>query len=180
LVLVVALIFYQHFFRKIPLSYLKLQENVIKEAEQRKKDNKPPILNEDQMLELAKQDPNNDILERDELILGIHMNIFLCCPMVPDSLCLITIYSDYGYALFHFDLAARFLHENGIILHYNDRSRGLDKLYFIEPGWLCEIMALLVTVKETNAFVKGGIIQRSNVDLLLKNPRLPPQFIEQV
>jgi hypothetical protein len=41
-------------------------------------------------------------------------------------------------------------------------------------------MALLVTVKETNAFVKGGIIQRSNVDLLLKNPRLPPQFIEQV
>jgi hypothetical protein len=72
LVLVVALIFYQHFFRKIPLSYLKLQENVIKEAEQRKKDNKPPILNEDQMLELAKQDPNNDILERDELILGTY------------------------------------------------------------------------------------------------------------
>ena len=52
------------------MSYLKLQQNVIKEAEQRKKENKPPILNEDQMLELAKQDPNNDILERDELILG--------------------------------------------------------------------------------------------------------------
>jgi hypothetical protein len=42
----------------------------MKEAEQRRKDNKPPILNEDEMLELAKQDPNNDILERDELILG--------------------------------------------------------------------------------------------------------------
>lgn len=52
------------------MSYLKLQENVMKEAEQRRKDNKPPILNEDEMLELAKQDPNNDILERDELILG--------------------------------------------------------------------------------------------------------------
>ena len=43
---------------------------MIKEAERRKKENKPPILNEEQMLELAKQDPNNDILERDELILG--------------------------------------------------------------------------------------------------------------
>ena len=55
---------------QIPLSYLKLQENVIKEAERRKKENKPPILNEDEMLELAKQDANNDISERDELILG--------------------------------------------------------------------------------------------------------------
>ena len=43
---------------------------MIKEAERRKKENKPPILNEEQMLELAKQDPNNDIVERDELILG--------------------------------------------------------------------------------------------------------------
>ncbi|XP_028406855.1 leucine-rich repeat serine/threonine-protein kinase 1-like [Dendronephthya gigantea] len=130
--------------RKIPISYLKLQETVMKEAENRMKENKPPILNEYEMLELAKKDPNNDILERDELI-----------------------------------LAARFLHENGVILHYNDRSRGLDKLYFIEPGWLCKIMAFLVTVKETNAFVKGGIMEKSNVNLLLKDPRLPPEFMEQ-
>ncbi len=42
-------------------------------------------------------------------------------------------------------------------------------------------MALLVTVKETNALVKGGIIQRSNVNLLLKNhARLPPEFMDQV
>ena len=41
-----------------------------KEAEQRKKDNRPPILNEDQMLELAKQYQDNDIKGRDELILG--------------------------------------------------------------------------------------------------------------
>lgn len=60
----------QFFYRQIPLSYLKLEENVIKEAETRKKENKPPILNEEQMLELAKQDPNNDILGRDELVLG--------------------------------------------------------------------------------------------------------------
>lgn len=53
-------------------------------------------------------------------------------------------------------------------------------MYFIEPGWLCEIMALLVTVKENNNFVRGGIIEKSNVGLLLKNPRLPPQFMEQV
>ena len=79
-----------------------------------------------------------------------------------------------------FFLAARFLHENGVILHYNDRSRGLDKLYFIEPGWLCKIMAFLVTVKETNAFVKGGIMEKSKVNLLLNDPRLPPEFMEQV
>lgn len=41
-------------------------------------------------------------------------------------------------------------------------------------------MALLVTVKETNAFVKGGIMERENVNLLLKNPRLPSEFMEQV
>lgn len=67
-----------------------------------------------------------------------------------------------------------------MILHYNDRSRSLDKLYFIDPGWLCSIMALLVTVKESNTFVKGGIIEKANVNLLLQDPRLPPEFMEQV
>lgn len=51
----------------------------MREAEQRKKDNRPPILNEHQMLELAKQDPSNDIFERDELILGESFQFICVC-----------------------------------------------------------------------------------------------------
>ena len=47
----------------------------------------------------------------------------------------------------------RFLHEAGIVLHYDDSSMQLSQLYFIDPEWLCRMMAQIVTVHEINPFI---------------------------
>ena len=50
--------------------------------------------------------------------------------------------------------AVRFLHDNGTILHYEDPL--LKELYFVDPQWLSDMLAHIVTVREINPFVKEG------------------------
>ena len=42
----------------------------------------------------------------------------------------------------------------GILLHYDDPS--LNDVYFIDPQWLCIMLACVVTVQEKNPFQKNG------------------------
>ncbi|KAJ6225869.1 hypothetical protein RDWZM_004414 [Blomia tropicalis] len=51
--------------------------------------------------------------------------------------------------------ATRFLHENGVMLHYEDAN--LKDLYFLDPQWLCDILAHVVTIREINPFVKNAL-----------------------
>ncbi|EDO31971.1 predicted protein, partial [Nematostella vectensis] len=76
-------------------------------------------------------------------------------------------------------LATRFLHDNGVLLHYNDQLRGLNTLYFIDPAWVCDLIASIVTVREKNGYVRDGIMLTSNVRMVLRDPRFPPNFIPQ-
>nr|XP_022298273.1 leucine-rich repeat serine/threonine-protein kinase 2-like isoform X2 [Crassostrea virginica] len=62
--------------------------------------------------------------------------------------------------------AVRFLHECGVLLHYPDKSLNLRDLYFIDPGWLCRMMAQVVTVRQINPFIKNGILRKKDVKLL--------------
>ena len=48
--------------------------------------------------------------------------------------------------------AVSFLHENGILLHYD--TPALSHLYFVDPQWLCDMLAHVVTVPEVNRFIK--------------------------
>ena len=82
----------------------------------------------------------------------------------------------YNILLF-IELAAAFLHENGILLHYDDHLRELNNYFFIDPHWLCNIMASVVTVTQKNSYVLGGKISRKN---LIKSSNLTEQFIPQV
>ena len=50
--------------------------------------------------------------------------------------------------------AVRFLHDNGTMLHYEDPL--LSDLYFVDPQWLCDMLAHIVTVREINPLVKDG------------------------
>lgn len=50
--------------------------------------------------------------------------------------------------------ATQFLHDNGILLHYKDSS--LSELYFLDPQWLCDMLAHVITIKEVNRWVKNG------------------------
>jgi len=42
----------------------------------------------------------------------------------------------------------------GILLHY-DEGR-LSDLYFVDPQWLCTMLAKVIAVPEVNAFQKNG------------------------
>lgn len=55
---------------QVPQSYIDLQQAVIQEAERRRSTGEPPILLEDEILQLAKCSPQNDILDTEELTLG--------------------------------------------------------------------------------------------------------------
>ena len=43
---------------------------------------------------------------------------------------------------------------SGILLHY--ATPALNHLYFIDPQWLCDMLAHVVTVPEVNRFIQRG------------------------
>ncbi|XP_060809328.1 leucine-rich repeat serine/threonine-protein kinase 1 [Amyelois transitella] len=53
--------------------------------------------------------------------------------------------------------ATMFLHENGVLLHYDDAT--LKELYFLKPQWLCDVLAHVITVREINPFANNGIMK---------------------
>ncbi|XP_038621187.1 leucine-rich repeat serine/threonine-protein kinase 2 [Tachyglossus aculeatus] len=77
--------------------------------------------------------------------------------------------------------AVHFLNESGVLLHFQDPALQLSDLYFVEPRWLCKIMAQILTVK-VEGFSKypKGIIQRSDVEKFLsKKSRFPKNYMSQ-
>lgn len=64
-----------------------------------------------------------------------------------------------------------FLHENGVLLHYNDTT--LRDFYFLDPQWLCDMLAQVVTIKEINPFVKCGIMKIDDINHLFKSSNQP-------
>ncbi|XP_033759236.1 leucine-rich repeat serine/threonine-protein kinase 2-like isoform X1 [Pecten maximus] len=67
--------------------------------------------------------------------------------------------------------AVRFLHRSGVLLHYEDAALTLKDLYFIDPGWLCRMMAQVVTVKQINPFIKNGILRKQDMKHLFTGKR---------
>ncbi|XP_055353693.1 leucine-rich repeat serine/threonine-protein kinase 1-like isoform X2 [Paramacrobiotus metropolitanus] len=63
--------------------------------------------------------------------------------------------------------AVMFLHDNGILLHYEDSS-GLRDLYFIDPQWLCDTLATVITIREINPFVRKGVMKIDDLKVLFK------------
>lgn len=50
--------------------------------------------------------------------------------------------------------ATQFLHDNGVLLHYQGAELGDH--YFLDPQWLCDMLAHVITIKPINGFVKSG------------------------
>ncbi|KYM96488.1 Leucine-rich repeat serine/threonine-protein kinase 1 [Cyphomyrmex costatus] len=63
--------------------------------------------------------------------------------------------------------ATLFLHENGIILHYDDAT--LKDLYFLDPQWLCDMLAHVVTIREINPFARSGIMKLDDIQHVFKS-----------
>ena len=75
--------------------------------------------------------------------------------------------------------ATLFLNNVGTLLHYDDRSHNLDELYFIDPRWLCDLMAKIVTIRERNPFITDGILNTKNLSFILRDERFPLKYFEQ-
>jgi len=43
---------------------------------------------------------------------------------------------------------------SGVLLHYDDAT--LKDLYFLDPQWLCDMLAHVVTIREINPFARTG------------------------
>ena len=61
----------------------------------------------------------------------------------------------YTEKLEELEQATTFLHENGILLHFDDSSL-LSDLYFLDPQWLCSTLAKVITVQQKNPFQRMG------------------------
>ncbi|XP_065648792.1 leucine-rich repeat serine/threonine-protein kinase 1 isoform X2 [Hydra vulgaris] len=57
--------------------------------------------------------------------------------------------------------AVRFLHDYGTLLHFDDPN--LSDLYFINPQWLCDMLAHIITVKSVNPCIKNGLLKISDL-----------------
>ena len=71
--------------------------------------------------------------------------------------------------------ATLFLNDIGTIVHYDDRSYGINELYFIDPRWLCKMISAIVT---RNPFVTNGILHSKNVPFLFSDLRFQWQYFE--
>ncbi|GAB5573671.1 leucine-rich repeat serine/threonine-protein kinase 2 isoform X1 [Prionailurus iriomotensis] len=77
--------------------------------------------------------------------------------------------------------AVHFLNESGVLLHFQDPALQLSDLYFVEPKWLCKVMAQILTVK-VEGYPKHpkGIISRRDVEKFLsKKKRFPKNYMSQ-
>lgn len=63
--------------------------------------------------------------------------------------------------------ATMFLHDNGVILHYDDAT--LRDLYFIDPQWLCDVLAHVVTIREINPFARNGVMKIEDLQHIFKS-----------
>ena len=75
--------------------------------------------------------------------------------------------------------AVLFLTDIGALLHYDDRSHNLNELYFVDPRWLCDMMAKVVTIKEENPSLRKGIIHSKDIPILFKDDRFPWKRYDQ-
>jgi serine/threonine protein kinase/GTPase SAR1 family protein len=74
--------------------------------------------------------------------------------------------------------AARFLHELGALLHYENATGELQNLYFIDLQFLSTAMACIVTSQE-RSLVRNGILHYASMSLLFKGGEVPSQLYRQ-
>ncbi|XP_076455660.1 LOW QUALITY PROTEIN: leucine-rich repeat serine/threonine-protein kinase 1-like [Babylonia areolata] len=73
--------------------------------------------------------------------------------------------------------ATRFLHENGVLFHWDDHA--LKELYFLDPQWLCDQLAKVITVREINNFAQRGVMRISNLEFLFRSTTFQPEDVRQ-
>lgn len=63
----------------------------------------------------------------------------------------------------------------GVLLHYDDAT--LKDLYFLDPQWLCDMLAHVVTIREINPFARSGIMKLDDLKIVLKSSTSTREYI---
>eukprot|EP01117_Protostelium_nocturnum_P004285 TRINITY_DN1566_c0_g1_i1.p1 TRINITY_DN1566_c0_g1~~TRINITY_DN1566_c0_g1_i1.p1 ORF type:complete len:1485 (+),score=528.53 TRINITY_DN1566_c0_g1_i1:71-4525(+) len=72
--------------------------------------------------------------------------------------------------------ATEFLYEIGVLIHFTDTNRGLNNLVFLDPRFLVDLMATVVSTKAN--FVRNGTVRWKHMQLLWK--RYPAEIHSQL
>ncbi|XP_029643298.1 leucine-rich repeat serine/threonine-protein kinase 2 isoform X2 [Octopus sinensis] len=87
-----------------------------------------------------------------------------------------------------FNQGVHFLDNTGVLRHFDEAGHQLKDLYFIDPAWLCRMLAQIVTVKQINPYVtEQGTIHQKHLKMLFtgkiidseSNYVFPPSHIPQ-
>ncbi|KAF4010351.1 hypothetical protein G4228_001649 [Cervus hanglu yarkandensis] len=121
-------------------------------------------------------------VELEKIILSERKNVPIEFPVI-DRKRLLQLVREHQLQLDENELphAVHFLNESGVLLHFQDPALQLSDLYFVEPKWLCKVMAQILTVK-VEGFPKHpkGIISRRDVEKFLsKKKRFPKNYMAQ-
>lgn len=60
----------------------------------------------------------------------------------------------------------------GVLLHYDDAT--LKDLYFLDPQWLCDMLAHVVTIREINPFARTGVMKLDDLKHVFKASNIGP------
>lgn len=61
------------------------------------------------------------------------------------------------------------------MLHYDDAT--LKDLYFLDPQWLCDMLAHVVTIREINPFARSGVMKLDDLQIVLKSSTCTREYI---
>ncbi len=64
-------------------------------------------------------------------------------------------------------------------MHFDDPNEGLSELYFIDPRWLCALMARVITIRSNADLVKDGVLEIQETKVLFHSEDLPWDFYDQ-
>ncbi len=53
--------------------------------------------------------------------------------------------------------AAKFLHECGLLFHFNDVYTELKELYFLDPEWICCLIEAIISTKHSGLVDNRGV-----------------------
>ena len=68
----------------------------------------------------------------------------------------------------------------GSIMHFSDASGSTSNLYFIDPEWLCQMMARVVTIREVNPYInEHGVLLKSDAAKLFPKDTYPVEFLDR-
>lgn len=65
-----------------------------------------------------------------------------------------------------------YFYTSGVLLHYDDAT--LKDLYFLDPQWLCDMLAHVVTIREINPFARTGVMKLDDLKHVFKASNIGP------